>query len=439
MSASGPGAEQLPTAAVEPPRFGRATTVVGIAMMAMNALAYGFTLLAAHRLGPADFGGVGALLGVLIVANVGSLALQATAARRLATAPAAERPRVRAAALRTGRQLSLAIGAGLLVAVPLLDVVLRLDDWVATAMIAPACAALTMMGAYAGITQGERRWSPLAAIYVAMGFGRVLAGGLALAVETSIRSAMIGVAVGSLLPLAVGRWLCRSRQNGDVVGTAPPPVPAPQLTGGDTAALRELWRNGHTLLAFFAFTNVDLLLARNLFGSHDAGIYASGAIVTKTCLFLPTFVLVIAFPTMATDRRGRAWLRPLLFVAALGGCAVVGALLLPELAQSFAGGSDYAGLGHVSWVFALEGTLFAVLQILVYETIAGQSHSATLLWAGVATAVGVAALAAHSVASLAIVLVGTAVVAGLLLAALALRRRQPPSASSALQQGLAAP
>ena len=55
-------------------------------MLGMNALAYAFTLAAAHRLGPTEFGGVSALLGVLIVANVGALALQATAARRLATA-----------------------------------------------------------------------------------------------------------------------------------------------------------------------------------------------------------------------------------------------------------------------------------------------------------------------------------------------------------------
>jgi hypothetical protein len=72
----------------------RATSIVGIGMMAMNALAYGFTLLAAHLLGPTAFGGVSALLGVIIVANVGALALQATAARRLATCDPSDRPGV---------------------------------------------------------------------------------------------------------------------------------------------------------------------------------------------------------------------------------------------------------------------------------------------------------------------------------------------------------
>ena len=76
------------------------------------------------------------------------------------------------------------------------------------------------------------------------------------------------------------------------------------------------------------------------------------------------------------------WVKPVLVVMALGACAVVGASLLPDLAESFAGGSEYVGLGQVAWIFAVEGTTFAVLQILVYDTIAGQRHAAALLWVG---------------------------------------------------------
>jgi hypothetical protein len=100
-------------------------------------------------------------------------------------------------------------------------------------------------------------------------------------------------------------------------------------------------------------------------------------------------------------------------VLALGGCAVVGALLLPDLAESFAGGSEYVGLGHVAWVFALEGTVFAVLQILVYDTIAGQRHAAILLWAGVIGVAAVASPLVHSVEALAAVVAVAAAVVGL--------------------------
>lgn len=391
---------------VSPPLVstGRAATVVGAGMVGMNGLAYAFTLAAAHVLGPTDFGVVAALLGVILVANVGSLTIQATAARRLATSPPDAVAAVRRDVLATGRGLSLAVGLVMLVAVPLLDKGLQLDDWLATAMVVPTCAALTMMGAYAGIVQGERRWTPLAAIYLSMGVGRVLAGGVALALDASARSAMVGVAVASLVPLLVGWLVCSA--DGEARG------------GSHQSLIAELWRNGHTLLAFFSFTNLDVLLARHLFSHHDAGIYAGGAIVTKACLFLPTFVLVVAFPSMAADRSGRAWFRPMLLVLALGACAVVAALLLPGLAESFAGGHEYVGLGQVAWVFALEGTLFAAVQILVYDTIAGQSHAGSVLWIGVLGAVGLAILLVHSIAALAGLMAGVTLVVGLSVALL---------------------
>jgi O-antigen/teichoic acid export membrane protein len=357
----------------------RATSIVGMGMMAMNALAYGFTLLAAHLLGPTAFGGVSALLGVIIIANVGALALQATAARRLATCEPSHRSGVRRDIMRSSIAVAGALGILLLLAAPLLNAALHLNDVVAAALVAIACVPLTLMGGYAGIVQGERRWAELALIYLAMGAGRVVGGGTALLISPTLRSAMVGIAIGSFAPAALGAWYSRTPTvaSGDVSGHEP--------------VIAELWRNGHTLLAFFAFTNLDVVLARNLFSHHDAGIYAAGAILAKTCLFLPTFVLVAAFPTMASERRERAWVRPLLAVAGLGLLAVAGAWLLPDLAVSFAGGSAYGDLADVAWLFALEGTVFAVIQILVYETIAGQTHSAIVLWLG-ATVIGVVAV-----------------------------------------------
>ncbi len=354
----------------------KATGVVALGMMAMNALAYAFTLLAAHVLGPSDFGGVSALLGILIVGAVGSLAVQATAARRLATCPAHHESAVIRDVLLSCARITAMIGLLLLLLTPLIDSLLHLDDPVAGSMVAFSTVPTTMMGAYAGITQGQRRWSALATIYAALGAGRLLCGATAMLIDPTLRSAMIGLAVGSLLPF--------------IVGAATTRLPPASPDSDHAPLLGELWRNGHTLLAFFVFTNLDVLLARHLFDSTNAGIYAAGAIIVKTCLFLPTFVLVVAFPTMAADRSGRPWLRPMLTVIALGALAVLGAWLLPDLAVAFAGGSEYADLGRVAWLFAIEGTIFAALQILVYDTIAGQSHATYVLWIGAAVIAGVA-------------------------------------------------
>lgn len=346
----------------------KATGVVAVGMVTMNALAYGFTLLAAHLLGPDAFGGVNALLGILIVSAVGWLAVQATAARRLAICPPDhEQAVIRDVVVSTAR-VSVVLGALLLAATPLIDAVLHLHDLVAASMVAFTTVPVTMMGAYAGVAQGRRRWSALAAIYAALGAGRLVGGAVAMLIEPSLRAAMVGLTVGALLPLVVGIFTVR----------LPPPTPIPD----HVPVLRELWRNGHSLLAFFAFTNLDVLLARHLFDSRSAGVYAAGSIIAKTCLFLPTFVLVVAFPTMSTERTGRPWLKPTLAVLALGAVAVLATALLPDLAVTFAGGQEYVALADNAWLFALEGSIFAATQILVYDTIAGQNHASLALWLG---------------------------------------------------------
>ena len=55
----------------------------------------------------------------------------------------------------------------------------------------PTAIPLTVMGGQAGILQGERRWLPLAGIYLGMGLGRIAFGSLA---GLSLRSAKDGAA-----------------------------------------------------------------------------------------------------------------------------------------------------------------------------------------------------------------------------------------------------
>ena len=83
--------------------------------------------------------------------------------------------------------------------------------------------------------------------------------------------------------------------------------------------VREILGNAQTLLAFLCLINCDVIVARNVLDEHDAGLYAGGLILTKAMLFLPQFVVVVAFPAMstATERR-QALLRGLALILGLG-------------------------------------------------------------------------------------------------------------------------
>jgi O-antigen/teichoic acid export membrane protein len=355
-----------------------ASSLTAVAIMVLSVLVYLFTLVAAHRLGPEQFGGVSAFLGLLLVANVGALALQATAARRTATCDPEHQDEVVWEVVVSSRQTTIALSVVLVALSPLVAHSLHLS--LLSALMAPATIApLTLAGGYSGILQGTQRWNWLAAALVANGAGRFLAGGLAILLVPTVDGATVGLAIGALVPAFVS-WLgCRS-------------FTSPGATRGH-GVLAEVWANGQSLLAFFILTNLDVLVARNQFTRFDAGIYAAGSVLAKMCLFLPQFVIVVAFTKMAQDHAAdsedRNWLKPLGAVAAIGALVVGGTALLPELAVVFVGGPEYEALTDHAWLFALEGTIFALLQMVVYRQIARQARVARYLVLGAIGATGV--------------------------------------------------
>ena len=180
--------------------------------------------------------------------------------------------------------------------------------------------------------------------------------------------------------------------------------------------------------------NADVLFARGLLDGQHSGYYAAGVIVAKACLFLPQFVIVIVFPSLANSPGDTAKLRrAILAVAGLGVCTVVGTLVLPSLVVTVIGGSEkYAALGPYTWMFAIAGSAYAVLQMVVYAAIAQQEKRAALaIWVGlIVLAVTAAVVLADGMAGVKTLVALTGGCALVLSAALAagLHRGQRPAA-----------
>src|SRR5215213_6923822 len=109
--------------------------VIAVAMGIMNVATYGFTILAARLLGPAEYGALAAVMGLLLVVNVLSLGLQATGARRVSAAPE-NRPQIEHEVLATSYVSAAALGVLAVLAIPLVTATLNLDSWAPAALIA---------------------------------------------------------------------------------------------------------------------------------------------------------------------------------------------------------------------------------------------------------------------------------------------------------------
>ena len=91
----------------------------------------------------------------------------------------------------------------------------------------------------------------------------------------------------------------------------------------------------------------------------------------------------------------------------LGAFAVIGCALLPDLAVAFVGGAEYAPLADYAWLFTLEGTAFAVLQMIVYRQIARQAHVAVYLWVAAAVVASLGVLLAEDNQQLVSIVIAT--------------------------------
>jgi O-antigen/teichoic acid export membrane protein len=393
-------------------------SAVAVATSVMNVATYGFTMLSARIIGPSEYGAFVACLNLLVVLQVVALGLQATAARRIAV-DADNVATIEGAILRMTTRVSLAVGVLMLALAPVVDAVIDLDSLVTAVVVAVAAVPLTMAGGQAGILQGERRWGALALFYVAGGAPRLVVGTTIILWRPDATSAILGVGIGYLFPLMVGWWALRHRRT-------------PQTAAAEHSArsmLVESAHNAQVLFAYFALSSVDIVLARQVLDDHDAGLYASGLIMAKVMLFLPQFVVVVAFPDMASPAsRRRALVRSLLLVAALGVVMVVAARVLSGLAMVFVGGAEFGEVEDLLWVFAVLGTLLAMLQLQVYAVLARQGRrTVVVVWAALAAVVALG-LRTESVAGLVgvVVAVDAILLAVLTIASLRLSRQPAP-------------
>ena len=117
---------------------------------------------------------------------------------------------------------------------------------------------------------------------------------------------MLGVALGCWIPVVVG-WVALRR----------PRVEVPEGEGHPGLDLmREVGTSSQALLAFFALSNADILVARAVMSDSAGRPLRRGLIMAKAILFFPQFVVVIAFPSMSQQGDSRKTLA--LALAALG-------------------------------------------------------------------------------------------------------------------------
>ena len=339
-----------------PPRtsLARAAAWVAPASLVANVLGYVYNLALSRQLGPSDYGELGALLGLSLIALVPALAVQPVVARAVALSP----KHLVAGYVRDALRMGAAVGAGtaLFVAasVPLTTRTLHLDAepvlWLAACL-----ATAPVLTAAQGVLQGCERFRALSVVFVVAAGARLLGAVVGVTLTGGVAGALAGSAAGALAAAALAVRLA---------GTGRPGA------GLRSDVRHDLATASVALLGLMVLGNIDVLLARAKLTAADAGLYAVGAVVAKAGFWGPQFVQVVIFARLAEDGRQRLLYRSVALVAGAGCLLVLACALLGGPLVRLAFGARYGDLGDYVWIFAATGSVLAVSQLFLYARLA---------------------------------------------------------------------
>jgi O-antigen/teichoic acid export membrane protein len=363
----------------------RAGVVLGVASVLANALGYGLTVLLTRSYGPAEYGALGALLGIGLIGGIPAGGLQYVLARRTASRGLARGQNERAG-LRLALGTGAVLGALVIALSPVADAFFHLGSaWPAVwlgAMLLP----YVVQGALLGSLLGHERYGAFAGGQVLTAGARFAAGVVTAALSLSVAGAMAALAVGTLLAALMLWWIC---------GPSTWSIP-----GRPRDLLLDAVRACSAIAGVIVLSNLDLLLARHFLSPDESGAYALASLFGKACLWGAQFVPVLVFPRLARDGAGRG-----LLVRSAGAALAVGmaGILLAAVAagpvvRAVAGDDPgYDQAVALAVPFAVLGTLWALVQLgLLAAVAAGDPRPSRLLWAVVALEALVIAVGPHS-------------------------------------------
>jgi O-antigen/teichoic acid export membrane protein len=361
----------------------RAGVIVFIGVGVSNLCAYGFHLVSARTLGPSSYSDVAALTALVAIVSLPLGGVQVFVGRHVAREDATGH-RLNDGSYVSGFCAAMAaLGVGVAVvlalAAPLIKSVLGIASLSAVVLAVASVAPSFVAPALVGVAQGVQRFVLLAITLATPAAVRVALAAVGLHAGLGVAGTQAATLVASLfavaLPLTV-LW----KDLRPFAGWRP------RLARGDALSLLPVVAG---MLAITCLTTDDLVAAKAIFSSHEAGIYGAASLIGRVILYLPLAIVTVLLPQVAAGAsagRETGHLLRTALIATGGFCLAFTALYVavPHLIVRIAFGSKYEGGSSLLWMFGVSMTLYSLLNVmLIYRLGRGETRISWLLLVGV--------------------------------------------------------
>ncbi|MET0930133.1 MAG: hypothetical protein ABWX74_11475 [Aeromicrobium sp.] len=340
---------------------------LGISVAAANVLGYASIVVISASFGPADFGAVGAMTSLGVIAGIPAGTLMVITAGRVG----------RGEKVPWAYALGLAVGLVELLLItalsPVLMDVFDLDSWWPLLWLGLALVPATMSGGQQGVLLGSSRLGRLAVLFLVSGVARVAAAAVCIVAEPTVGGAYFFWLIASTVGLVVGHVLCHGLEplHGQVRGLLR------QASALGTASFG--------LLALITLTSVDTIFARHFLSAYDSGIYAVASMFAKVIFWGTQFIAMVVVPRLAQRSEHFLILKAYAAVLAISVPAVAVLGIDPTFWLSLLGLQDYHDAAGLLVRFAALGILWSLIQVSIFADMSGGRNQMTaFIWAGLA-------------------------------------------------------
>lgn len=366
-------------------RLARSGAALAAATLLSGLVGYVFVLIVTRALGPREYGVLGSLLGVALLASVTATALQLELTRAVASGQAGQvRP------LLTRSLIVSAITSAVIVAAaPVLLAALRLPDVNGVFGLAALLFSQTFVGGLQGIMLGRGKVGAFGVLLVTTALSRVLAALITVATDGGSTFTLYVASVTALPPVLLGIWLV-ARRPGAADGRGRPGADASAAAARGAGTYAGLVQAGAGAGALMLLLNADLLAGRAVLDDTASGHYAFLTIFGRVTFWGTNFIALWVFPHVAArSDTGRAERAAVGAIAAIGVTGVAVCWVFGRTLTRLIAGEAYLPAAGYAPAFSAAGALIAVVQLAIYVDVA---RARRLLIAAVALA-GVALLA----------------------------------------------
>ncbi len=331
-------------------------------VLLVNGGNYLYNLFLGRILGPAAFAEAALLVTLLLVLSFMGMTFQLATAKFAVIFSGDEWKSFRNKIYKQASYFGLIVGLLILVFSKKLQVLFNTESHWMFVVFAIGIPCYFFMSVNRGTFQGQLKFNKLSITYQTEMWSRLL----------------ITMALIFLVPMQPGILVALGILISFLFGLFPSDVKGLSFSGATTMLPENSKRVSQFIfltacyeLTQIIINNSDVLLVKHYFEAHEAGLYASLALIGRVVYFVAWMFVMLLLPTVVQKQKDGEPTAPILFkyvsyIGLLSAAIVVTCYLFPDLIITLMFGDAYTSVATLLWQYALATSLFAISNIFAY-------------------------------------------------------------------------